>query len=196
MKSLLICAGALISASLMFAQDSTIDTNAFGLSPKFTETKVFNGATISIAYASPSVKGLAGKIFTQDGLVGSGKDIPASRVPDGTFPVWRAGDGSATMFHTDADLDLGGLAVPRGDYTLYMDISNADGWQLIVNKELHQWGLTYNPPQDLGRVKANMSKPPALVENLKYTITDLGGNKGRIELAWENKVASVDFTVK
>jgi hypothetical protein len=197
-KFLLVCAGILASAGLLAAQSPApqASTNAFGLSPKFTVTKVFNGNTISVTYSSPSVNGLAGKIFTADGLVGTGKNIPAARVPDNTFPIWRAGDGKATAFHTDADLDLGGLAVPKGDYTLYVDISNPDAWQLVVNKELNQWGLTYNKPNDLGRVKMNMSKPPALVENLKYTITDLGSSKGRIELAWENIVGSVDFTVK
>jgi len=33
-------------------------------------------------------------------------------------------------------------------------------------------------------VTMTMSKPPALVENLKYTITDLGGNKGKLTLEW------------
>jgi hypothetical protein len=77
-----------------------------------------------------------------------------------------------------------------------VDLTDPDHWTLIVNKELHQWGLTYNQPQDLGRVKMTMGKPPAMVENLKYTLTDLGGNKGRLTLAWENYSASVDFTVK
>ena len=36
-----------------------------------------------------------------------------------------------------------------------------------------------------------MSKPPAMVEDLKYTITDLGGTKGKITLEWENQAASV-----
>ena len=185
MKFLLTCAGALIAiAGPILAQ-----------SPDATETKVIAGNTMTIKYSSPPVKGQQGKIFTKDGLISK----------DSSYPIWRAGDGPATMFHTEADLDLGGLAVPgektvtndsKGWYTLYVDISDPDHWTLIVNKELHQWGLTYNQPQDLGRVKMNMSKPPALVENLKYTLTDLGGNKGRLELAWENYVASVDFTVK
>jgi len=176
MKSLLTCAGALIAVTgLIFAQ-----------SPKATETKVIGGNTMTINYSSPPVNGLAGKIFTKDGLIGK----------DSTYPVWRAGDGPATMFHTDANLDVAGLAVPAGDYTLYVDISDPDNWQLIVNKEIHKWGLTYNQLEDLGRVKMTMSKPPALVENLKYTLTDLGGNKGRLQLAWENHAASVDFTVK
>ena len=40
-----------------------------------------------------------------------------------------------------------------------------------------------------------MSKPPAMVEELKYTITETGGKCGHITLAWENHVASVPFTV-
>ncbi len=41
-----------------------------------------------------------------------------------------------------------------------------------------------------------MEKPPALVENLKYTIKDLGNGKGTLSLAWENLCGSVSFTVK
>lgn len=176
MKSLLTSAGVLVAAAgVLFAQ-----------SPVATETKVIAGDAMTIQYSSPPVSGQAGKIFTKDGLISK----------DSTYPIWRAGDGPATMFHTDADLDFAGLAVPAGDYTLYVDITDPDNWQLILNKELHQWGLTYNKDQDLGRVKMTMSKPPALVEKLKYTLTDLGGKKGRLGLTWENKTASVDFTVK
>ena len=31
-----------------------------------------------------------------------------------------------------------------------------------------------------------MSKPPAMVEDLNYTLTDDGGNKGTLTLAWED----------
>jgi hypothetical protein len=41
-----------------------------------------------------------------------------------------------------------------------------------------------------------MGKPKGMIENLMYTITDLGGNKGKLDLAWENDSASVQFTVK
>jgi hypothetical protein len=41
-----------------------------------------------------------------------------------------------------------------------------------------------------------MSKPPAMVEQLKYTLSNAGGNKGKLQLAWENQVAAVTFTVK
>jgi Protein of unknown function (DUF2911) len=41
-----------------------------------------------------------------------------------------------------------------------------------------------------------MAKPPAKIETLKYTFTNLSGNKVKLELAWENHVASVPITVK
>ncbi len=142
------------------------------------------GKKITIDYSAPSVRGR--KIFGDGGLL--------SRDP--TYPAWRAGANSATAFHTDANLDVGGLAVPKGDYTLYCWVKDPDAWQLIISKETGQWGLSYNPSRDLGRVKMTMSKPPAPVERLKYTLTDLGGNKVKLQLEWENHVASVPITVK
>jgi hypothetical protein len=31
---------------------------------------------------------------------------------------------------------------------------------------------------------------------MKYTLSDLGGNKGKLQLEWENHIASVPITVK
>jgi hypothetical protein len=176
MKHFWLCAGALLlAASVVSAQ-----------SPAATETKSIGGKTITIKYASPRVNGRVGKLFGKDGRIGQ----------DPTYPVWRGGANAATSFVTDADLDVAGLAVPKGAYTLYVNLANPESWELVVSKQTGQWGLTYNAAQDLGRVKMQMSKPPAMVENLKYTIADAGANKGTLTLEWENKIASVPFTVK
>jgi len=151
-----------------------------------TESVTINGKTITIKYSSPAVNGRVGKIFGKDGLI-SGDDH---------YPVWRAGANAATAFHTDADLTIDTLAVPKGDYTLFVNIANPAAWELIVNKQTGQSGLDYDAKQDLGRVKMTMAKPPAMVEQLKYTLTNAGGNKGKLSLAWENVDASVPFTVK
>jgi hypothetical protein len=161
-------------------------TFAFGQSPAMTESKTIDGKTISISYASPRVNGRAGKLFGKDGRIGQ----------DRNYPVWRAGANAATKLHTDATLDIAGLTVPPGDYTLYVDLSNPAAWQLIVNKQTGQWGLTYSKEQDLGRVPMTMSKPASMVEELKYTITDQGGGKAKLTIDWENVSASVPVTVK
>jgi hypothetical protein len=36
-----------------------------------------------------------------------------------------------------------------------------------------------------------MGKPPALVETLKYSITDKGGGAGELRLEWERHTAAV-----
>jgi hypothetical protein len=153
-------------------------------SPAATESVTVKGKNLKIDYAAPSVRGR--KIFGDGGQISK----------DPTYPVWRAGANSATAFHTDADLNVAGLNVPKGDYTLFVDVKNPDAWTLIFNKQTGQWGLTYDAGQDLGRVKLNMSKPPASIEQLKYTLTDDGGGKAKLQLAWENHVASVPITVK
>jgi hypothetical protein len=151
-----------------------------------TESVAINGKTITVKYSAPSVNGREGKLFGKEGRIGQ----------DPHYPVWRAGANSATAFHTDADLDIGGLAVPKGDYTLYVNLADPDNWELVINKQTGQWGLTYDAAQDLGRVKMTMSKPPSSIEKLKYTLADSGGGKGKLQLEWEDHIASVAFTVK
>ena len=153
-------------------------------SPAATATGVVNGKTLAVRYSAPSVRGR--QIFGAGGLLSN----------DPTYPAWRAGANSATTFTTEADLMVGTLAVPKGTYTLYAWVQNPDAWDLIVSKQTGQWGLSYDPKQDLGRVKMTMSKPPSLVETLKYSIADKGAGKGELRLEWEHRVATVPITVK
>lgn len=173
MKPILLCATLVATAVSLSAQ-----------SPAETATANIAGKTVSIKYSAPSVRGRT--IFGDGGLV----------MKDPHAPVWRAGANAATALHTDGDLDIGGLSVPAGDYTLFVNVKDPNQWELIISKQTGQWGLAYNAANDLGHTKMNMSKPSALVEQLKYTITSEGGKKGKIELAWENHVASVPVTVK
>jgi hypothetical protein len=154
------------------------------LSPPAETSVTIAGKAMTIKYSAPSVRGR--QVFGEGGVISK----------DRTYPVWRAGANAATAFHTDADLDVGGLNVPKGDYTLYILPKDPAAWELIINKQTGQWGLTYNAAQDLGRVKMTMSKPPALIETLKYTLSDQGGNKATLLLEWENHIASVAITVK
>jgi hypothetical protein len=156
-------------------------------SPPMEASVTINGKTIWIAYHAPSVRGR--KIF-------GAKD---TLQPEGT--IWRLGADQATFLHTDADLDLNGLAVPKGEYSLYIDLDKGN-WKLIVNKQTGQWGInrdgssTRNPANDVGSTAMVMSKPAATVEIQKITLSSAGGNKGKLEVAFENVVAAVPFTVK
>jgi hypothetical protein len=177
-------AAILIAAGVAFVQPTFVQPAFAQQSPPAEASVTISGKKLTIKYAAPSVRGR--KIFGDGGRISQ----------DPNYPVWRGGANSATAFHTDADLDVGGLSVPKGDYTIYVLVKDPDAWELIINKQTGQWGLTYSQGQDLGRVKMTMSKPSAPIETMKYTLSSQGGNRGKLELAWENHIASVALTVK
>jgi Protein of unknown function (DUF2911) len=49
---------------------------------------------------------------------------------------------------------------------------------------------------DLGRVPMTTTKPAAPIETFKITLSAAGGSKGKLQLEWENVIASVPVTVK
>jgi len=175
-KTFTICLAAVLGfAGLVSAQAP---------SPAAETSVKIDGKALSIKYCAPSVR--KRQIFGAGGLISN----------DPNYPVWRAGANEATAFHTDADLTIGNLAVPKGDYTIYALVEDPNNWQLIINKQTGQWGLTYDAKQDLGRVKMAMSKPPALIETYKMTLSATGAKSGKLQLEWEQHIASVTFTVK
>lgn len=78
-----------------------------------------------------------------------GRKIAGGLVPLDT--VWRFGANAATALHTDVDLTLGNLQIPRGDYSLFVLYSKT-GWQLVVNRGTAMWGTDYDVAKDLGRL--------------------------------------------
>jgi Protein of unknown function (DUF2911) len=153
-------------------------------SPDADTSATIGGKALSIHYSAPSVRGR--QIFGPGGLISK----------DANYPVWRAGANSATSFHTDADLMVGGISVPKGDYTIYSLVEDPNNWQLIINKQTGQWGLTYDAAQDLGRTKMTMSKPTRPIEVYKMTLTSTGAKSGKLQMEWEQHIASVPITLK
>src|SRR5690348_6671975 len=147
----------MITRIATFALASTVALGiAVGQSPKAEASTTINGKKITIKYSAPSVRGR--QVFGDGGVISK----------DPNYPVWRAGANSATALVTEGDLDIGGLKVPKGTYTLYVLLGRP--WKLIVNKQTGQWGLEYHQDQDLGRVDMTVSQPPGPVETFKITL--------------------------
>jgi hypothetical protein len=175
-KTFLISATLLVCAALAVAWSPQ--------SPPAQTSVVIADKTIAIKYFAPSLRGR--QMFGVDGQISK----------DPTWPVWRAGADNATALHTDADLVINGLNVPKGDYTLFVLVNPSMPWQLIVNKQTGQWGLSYDDKQDLGRVPMTIAKPSAPIETFKITLSRASSSTGKLQMEWENVIASVPFTVK
>jgi DUF2911 family protein len=164
------CGTLLLCAATAFAQQY--------VSPPAETSVTIGGKRIAIRYCAPSLHGR--KIF--------GGLEPYNR-------VWRAGANEATALHTNGNLDIKGLAVPKGDFTLFVWLDRTQ-WQLIISKATGEWGLDYPAGKDLGRVKMDMSKPPSPIDKYKITLSSAGGTQGKLQLEWETTIAAVPFTVK
>ncbi len=163
---------------LMFAGAAATAVAQYTSPPADTSVTIA-GKKIAIQYHAPSMHGR--KIF--GGLVPYGE-------------VWRAGANEATALHTDADLQMKNVNIPKGDYTLFI-WPTEKGFQLIVNKQTGQWGLEYNKGQDLGRVAMDMSKSPKPIDTFKITLfSHIVGNAGKLLMEWETTIFSVPFTLQ
>jgi hypothetical protein len=78
-----------------------------------------------------------------------GRKVESGLIPLDT--VWRFGANAATTLHSDLDVSLGDLKLPRGDYSLFI-LYGRSGYALIVNRGTAQWGTDRDPAKDIGRV--------------------------------------------
>ena len=164
------------SLAVLAAQTTTPMHPGTAGSPHVRTTWKIDGATMSIAYGRPSLKGRT-----------IGKDV----VPYGT--EWRTGADEATTFTTDKPLRVGTLVVPAGTYQIHT-LPDAKVWQLIISKSTQAWGIPYPAGQDLGRTPMTMAKPSAPVEQLTISIDDTpAGATLRIE--WGTVSARAAFVV-
>jgi hypothetical protein len=149
--------------------------------PASAACKFSDGKTIKIDYSSPRAKGR--KIF--------GEASEKALVPYGQ--IWRTGANDATTFVTDTNLNVGGKAVPAGNYTIFT-VPKADAWSLVISKKTGEWGTDYpGEMEDLVRVPMTVSKTSAPVENFTMAF-DQAGSKCTLRIEWENTRASVEIT--
>jgi hypothetical protein len=65
--------------------------------------------------------------------------------------LWRTGANAATQLETSAPLELGGVTLPAGRYSLWTHFG-ASVAELIVNGQSGQWGTQHDPARDVLRV--------------------------------------------
>ena len=140
-------------------------------SPRDTARGKIGKAHLVVDYGQPSKRG---------------REIFGGLVP--YDQVWRTGANAATVLVTDKTITIGTLTLPAGRYTLYT-IPSATSWQLIVNREVGQWGLTYHQEYDIGRVPMTVSGVKDPLEKFTIDFT-----KNTLRMRWDTTVAQVRIT--
>ena len=165
-----LVAALVVPAGLVAAQQKRA-------SPHETVKATIDGATVSITYGRPYMKGR--KIF--GGLVPYGQ-------------VWRTGADEATILETDKALMFGAFHVNPGKISLYSVVTEK-GWSLVLNKQTGQWGTEYKQGEDIGRVPMRVESLPAPVEQFTIAIEkNPAGKGGVIVMQWETTKATLAFS--
>ncbi|AJR04047.1 DUF2911 domain-containing protein [Siansivirga zeaxanthinifaciens] len=147
------------------------------LSPKDTVEFKLNDLKLEVFYNRPSKKGR--EIF--------GALVPLNQ-------VWRTGANEATTFKTNKDLDIEGMTLPAGKYTLWT-VPKDSVWTVIFNSKQYEWGVDkemkpmWDPNYDVLNVQVPIKKLDHVVE--QFTIAfDNSTDKLFLTMAWdETKVA-------
>lgn len=157
-----------------FAQKPAEDKTKRPSPPAQVTQEISGGATITINYSQPSIKGRT-----------IGKDIDPM---DGE--VWRTGANEATTFETDQDITVNGVALPAGKYGLFT-IWNGDDVTVIFNKTWEQWGaFEYKAEDDQLRVNATANENDPATEKFTFVVSP----EGDVSILWGPK--KVSFMVK
>jgi hypothetical protein len=143
-------------------------------SPPATAEVTLKNKKITIDYSRPSLKG---------------RKVGQELAPYGK--VWRTGANEATALNTEIDLNIGGVKVPAGKYTLYT-LPSEGTWKLIINKQTGQWGTKYDESQDLARIDMKKTALPQSVEQFTISFEKKGGSAADLNLDWENTRVSVE----
>ena len=176
MRRAILTAAALAAVCVLglHAQQTT-DVPSKGPNPHVKTDWTIDGATISITYGRPSLKGRA-----LDGFEWWGQE-------------WRTGADERTRLETSRPLRIGTLDVPAGTYGLYTR-TGAGAWDLIVSKAPDGWGVPYPQGQDLGRTAMRAGTAPQAAEQLTFSIDDTPAG-GTLHIDWGTSRQSIDFTV-
>ena len=137
------------------------------LSVRDTTRASIGPASFSVDYGRPLARGrtLLGNVISYD-------------------RIWRTGANAATQFTTSAPITLAGLSLPAGTYTLWTAPHPNGRVDLIVNKQVGQWGTEYSRAQDLGTAAMKSETVNQPVEQFTIAIEPSDARRGTLVMSW------------
>jgi hypothetical protein len=148
------------------------------LSPHETTTGTVDGASLSIDYGRPSMRGR--QIF--------GRLVPYEN-------VWCPGADACTRLTTSRDLQFQNFLLKAGAYTLWM-VPSERRWTLTFNGDSRAFHTRRDPRRDVGTIEMQRQTLTAPVEQLTFVIgPNPSAPGGLLTMSWETTRVVAPFTV-
>ena len=97
---------------------------------------------------------------------------------------WRFGANESTEIEFYEPVVINNKNLPAGRYALYC-IPNQDKWVLVVNSNVHSWGLNIDPTKDLVRIELPVQEQKPALEDFTMVFKPAYYGADLI-MAWDN----------
>ncbi len=127
---------------------------------------------LKLCYGRPSARGRT--------MIG-GENVPFGE-------PWRLGANEPTTLHTTVPIQVAGIPLDAGSYTLYA-IPGAEEWEIVVNSEVDRWGIPISPEvraADVGSATLPREQPDDYVETLSIEFGPADGSSAPMFIEWED----------
>jgi hypothetical protein len=160
------------------AQKMTETGTGGGGSPHVKTEWKADGATITIEYGRPSLKGRP----------------EAKMMPPGQ--PWRTGADVATIITSTKALTFGSVKLNANTPYTINTVPGEQQWQLLIGKldTPKQWGIPYNAALELGKTPMTVHKAAKPVEQLTISVDDTAAG-GALRVEWGTVSATAPFKV-
>jgi hypothetical protein len=128
-------------------------------------------AAVKICYGRPSARGRT--------MIG-GEAVPFGE-------LWRTGANEPTTLHTTGPLEVAGIRVGPGSYSLYTR-PGEETWELFLNSSTDRWGIPINDEvraNEVGSATLPRERPSDHVETLTLRFVDASDAGADLVLEWE-----------
>lgn len=154
--------------SACWIQDDPSDLD-IRISPFDSATVRLDGEEIKVCYSRPRTVG---------------RPIMGRVVPYGE--PWRLGANEATSIRVPVPVEIAGVPLESGSYSLYV-IPSREEWQVIVNAEVERWGIPIDDlvrEQDIGSGIVPVEPTEEPVELLTFSFRSLAVDAVELVVEW------------
>lgn len=171
----------LLLGALLWSTASTSGASAqIRASELGTMSQVIDGTRIVLQYSRPRARG-------RDTLFGIGDR--------GWGHLWTPGANWATTIDASKGITLNKIAVPKGKYSMWMKLTSATAWTLVLDPDFHRYH------EDRPDSNAKQIRIPVVVtaapftDVLTWSMPELRIDGGTLEFRWERARVALDVDV-
>jgi hypothetical protein len=141
-------------------------------SPYDSAAVAIGDASVKLCYGRPSARGRT--------IIGSAEHHPFGE-------LWRTGANEPTTLHTTGAIEVAGVALEPGSYSIYTR-PGEDTWQVYFSRSVDRWGIPITPEvqaQEVGSAEVPRERPPEHVETLTFRFENATDGGADLVLEWE-----------